>query len=491
MNQDTYDVVVIGAGPGGYVAAIRAAQLGLSVAIVEREHLGGVCLNWGCIPTKALLQSAELMHMMEHSQTFGVQADNITHDVGVMVARSRSISQKLSGGIAHLLKKNKVVHVQGHGEIKAKNAPLPTKFKAPGQSPADHPHTIKVTHEGVERDIFGRHVILATGARARVLPDLDLKNLPDYVWAAREAMTPTHTPKSMIIIGSGAIGIEFASFYRALGVDVSVVEMSDRVVPAEDAEISKHAQKAFEKRGIRFYTSHALTSIKASKMGVTATLNNLKNDEKVVLEAEKILLAMGIVPNTQGLGLEHTAIATTKGHIDVNAYCETDEPGIFALGDVIHGPWLAHKASHEGIMVAEKIAGLTVKPLDKNAIPGCTYSAPQIASIGLSEESARAAARESGDDIKVGTFAFAGNGKALAMGAEDGLVKLIFSKKTGEFLGAHMIGEGVTELIHSLALCKTLEATEESIMHTIFPHPTLSEMLHEAALSADKRAIHM
>lgn len=484
MKNSVYDVVIIGAGPGGYVSAIRCAQLGLNVAVVERAHLGGVCLNWGCIPTKALLHSAELMHMLEHSEDIGVSVSGVTANLSKMVERSRAVSQKLSKGVQHLLKKNKVTHIVGHGAIKqAKKA-------------STDPFTLTVTHEGAQQDVHARHVILATGARARVISGIErdpkTDAYPPYVWTAKEAMIPTQTPKSLVIIGSGAIGIEFASFYRSLGVDVSVVEMSDRILPVEDADISAHAQKAFEKRGIRFYTSHALDGIAASKTGATVTIKSVKDaSHTVTLEAEKVLLAIGIVPNTENLGLQHTKIQQIKGHIDVDAVNETHEKGIYAIGDVVHGPWLAHKASHEGILVAEKIKGHAVKPIDRTAIPGCTYSAPQIASIGLSEENARAQAKTTGDDIKVGVFPFMGNGKALAMGAEDGLIKLIFSRKTGELLGAHMVGEGVTELIHSMALCKTLEATEESIMHTIFPHPTLSEMLHEAALASDKRAIHI
>lgn len=464
--MEKFDVIIIGGGPAGYVSAIRCAQLKLKTALVEREHLGGVCLNWGCIPTKALLRSAEIKHHMDHGDLYGVHAKEITVDLAAMVKRSRDVSSKLSGGIHHLLKKNKVTHITGHGALKGST-------------------TVCVTNDGKKTDYQAKNIILATGARARILPHLPES---DHIWTAKQAMTPNALPKSLLIIGSGAIGIEFASFYRTLGVDVTVVEMTERILPAEDAEISNLAQKSFEKQGMHFHLSTMLERVDVAKTGIKGTFT--KNGKSLVLEAEKILLAIGIQGNTENLGLETTKIQLDRTQIKVDGYCRTDEPNIFAIGDVVGAPWLAHKGSHEGIIVAEKIAGLSPKPLKRENIPGCTYSLPQIASIGLTEEKAKDYATSKGDALKIGRFPFMANGKALAMGENDGLIKLLFSQKTGELLGAHMIGAEVTELVHSLALCKAMEGTEEDIMHTIFPHPTLSEMLHEASLASEGRSIH-
>lgn len=467
VSMEQFDVIIIGGGPAGYVSAIRCAQLNMKTALVEREHLGGVCLNWGCIPTKALLRSAEIKYHVDHGAVYGVHAKDVTVDLEAMVKRSRDISRTLSGGIQHLLKKNKVTHITGHATLKG-------------------PTTVCVTKDQKNTDYQAKNIILATGARARMLP-----NLPEseHIWTAKQAMTPIALPTSLLIIGSGAIGIEFASFYRTLGVEVTVVEMSDRILPSEDAEISHLAQKSFEKQGIHFHLSTTLEKIDITKTGIKGTFT--KNGKPLTLEAEKTLLAIGIVGNTENLGLDTTKIQRDRTQIKVDDYCQTDEPNIFAIGDVVGAPWLAHKGSHEGIIVAEKIAGLSPKPLKRDNIPGCTYSLPQIASIGLTEEKAKDYAASQDDKVKIGRFPFMANGKALAMGENDGLIKLLFSQKTGELLGAHMIGAEVTELVHSLALCKAMEGTEEDIIHTIFPHPTLSEMLHEAALAAEERGIHL
>jgi len=462
----TFDLVVIGGGPGGYVAAIRAAQLKLKVALVEKEHLGGVCLNWGCIPTKALLRSAEVKHLMEHANLYGLNAGKIETDLSAVVKRSRDISAQLAGGIKHLLKKNGVTHLEGHGRLEGSSK-------------------VVVEKDGKKEVVSAKNIILATGARSRTIPGIDVG---EHIWVAKQAMVPNELPKSLLIIGSGAIGIEFASFYRTFGVQVTVVEMLDRILPQEDGEISKLALDAFKKQGMDFHLSTSLEKVESNKNGVKATLK--KDGKAFEMNADKMILAIGIVGNTENIGLESTKIQLDRTQIKVDEYCRTAEPNVFAIGDVVGAPWLAHKASHEGIMVAEIVAGKKVKPMKRENIPGCTYSTPHVASIGLSEEKAKEWAKANGDEIKVGRFPFMANGKALALGEKDGLVKLIFAKKTGELLGAHMIGAEVTELVHSLALCKTLEATEEDIMHTIFPHPTLSEMLHEAALASEGRAIH-
>lgn len=459
-----FDVVVIGAGPGGYVAAIRAAQLGLKTAVIERQHLGGICLNWGCIPTKALLKCSEVNHLLHNLDQFGFSADNIKFDFTKIIQRSRDVASKLSSGIAHLLKKNKVEVIMGEGKILGKGS-------------------IQVTIDGKANNISTKNIVIATGARARVIPGFE----PDsnFVWTYKEAMTPKELPKSLIVVGSGAIGVEFASFYRNMGVEVTLVEMFERILPAEDAEIAEIAHKAFIKQGMQIHTSSQITKITKGKTDLTAVL--LCNGKEQNIKAEKILMAVGVVANTENLGLDKTKVKLEKFLIEVNQYCETAEPGIYAIGDVISGPWLAHKASHEGILVAEKIAGKKTHSINKLNIPGCTYSMPQIASIGLTEKQAK----DKGLKIKVGKFPFMANGKAIALGETDGLIKTIFDEKTGELLGAHMIGAEVTEMIQGFAIHKAMEGTEEDLINTIFAHPTLSEMMHESVLSAYNRAIHI
>lgn len=462
-----YDVVVVGGGPGGYVAAIRASQLGLKVALVEKEHLGGVCLNWGCIPTKALLKTSELKHQIEHAADFGLKVGKVDFDIKKVVERSRNISGQLAGGIKHLLKKNKVTVYDGHASL-AGSGKVSVKDSA-----------------GKAQTVEGTHIILATGARAREIPAAGMEADGKLIWTARHAMVPESMPKSLVIVGSGAIGIEFASFYRLMGAEVTVVEMVDRILPAEDPEISKMAQKSFEKQGIKFMLNATVDSVTKSKTNVTAKVKVGSKTEEV--KADRMILAIGIIGNTEGLGLEKTKVKVEKGQIKINEWCQTDEPGVYAIGDVAGAPWLAHKASHEGIICIEKIAGVKdVHPMDVNNIPGCTYSMPQVASIGLTEEQAKKA----GYQLKVGRFPYQGNGKALAMGEAEGLIKTIFDTKTGELLGAHMIGAEVTELIQGYGVAKSLETTEAELMHTIFPHPTLSEMMHESVLDAYGRAIH-
>ncbi len=457
-----FDIVVIGAGPGGYVAAIRASQLGKRVAIVEREHLGGVCLNWGCIPTKALLRSAEVLNLINHASEFGIEVGSVKADLSKMVERSRKIAAQLATGIKGLLAKHKVTVFVG--EASFANATT-LKIKA------DLPVTL-----------MAQNIIIATGARARMLPGVE-----DHprIWTAKQAMTPKFTPKSLLVIGSGAIGIEFASFYRTLGVEVTVVEMQPTILQNEDVEISALAQKQFEKHGIKFHLS-ATSALIAHKNHVEAVVSK---DGKVIaqLKVDAVIIAIGIVGNTENLGLNHTKVEIEKGQILINQWCETAERGVYAIGDVAGAPWLAHKASFEATLVVEHLAGVqNLQPLNKNNIPGCTYSHPQIASLGLSEAKAIA----QGYTLKVGRFPYRANGKAIAQGEIDGLVKTIFDAKTGELLGAHMIGAEVTELIQGFAIGKTLETTEAELMQTIFPHPTLSEMMHEATLDAYGQAIH-
>ncbi len=467
----TFDAVIIGAGPGGYVAAIRAAQLGLKVALVEEKHLGGVCLNWGCIPTKALLRTSELYHTISHADEFGINVGKVSFDFEKVIARSRAVSKQLAQGVQHLLKKNKVTVINGRGQLAGKTA--------------GGLHAIDVSQSGkVESTIASKNVVIATGARARILPGLEPDG--DVIWTAKEAMVPKKMPKSLLVIGSGAIGIEFASFYNALGCKVTIVEVQDRILPVEDAEISKFAHKAFEKQGMTFLTSTTVEKLEVVKKSVKATIKTSKGTSEQTFD--NAIVAVGILGNTESLGLESTKVEVERNQIHINKWCQTHEQGIYAIGDVAGAPWLAHKASHEGVMVAEKIAGLsTAHPVNKKAVPGCTYSHPQIASIGLTE----AKALEEGYDIKVGRFPFIGNGKAIALGETDGMMKTIFDAKTGAFLGAHLVGTEVTEMIQGFVIALTLEATEAELMQTIFPHPTLSEMMHESTLDAYDQAIHM
>lgn len=464
-----FDVIIIGGGPGGYVAAIRAAQLGMKVAVVEREHLGGICLNWGCIPTKALLHTAELYQQMTRASTFGVRAEGVSFDITAMVRRSRKIALRLNKGISHLLKKNKVSVFDGHGQLTGSTA---------------RGHNIIITSEGKEvGNLTAQHVILATGARARGLKELE----PDgnLVWTYKEAMVPKVLPKSLLVVGSGAIGIEFASFYCDLGVDVTVVEILPRILPIEDEEISAFALKAFKSQGMVLHTGASVTNVRKGVDTLTVTIN--AGDRKDELTVERAILAVGITGNVERLGLDCTNVRVDKGHVLVNEWGQTNEKGIYAIGDVAGAPWLAHKASHEGVLSVEHIADIRgIHPLDVGLIPGCTYCRPQIASVGLAET----AAREKGYQLRVGRFPFAGNGKAVALGETEGLVKTVFDAETGILLGAHMVGAGVTELIQGYVTAMTLKTTEADLIRTIFPHPTISETMHEAVLDAYGRAIH-
>ena len=465
MSDSSFDLIVLGGGPGGYVAAIRAAQLGLKTALVEREHLGGICLNWGCIPTKALLRTAEVAHLIRHAGDFGLTVSGFGIDLPKIVARSRKVAAQLSGGVKHLLKKNKVTVFDGQGKLNGSGK-------------------LVVEKDGKKvADLTGKHIILATGARARALPGLE----PDgkLVWTYKEAMVPTEMPKSLLVVGSGAIGIEFASFYRSLGVEVTVVEVVDRILPVEDAEIAAFAHKSFEKQGMKIITGASVKSLKKSANSVTATIESGGKSQEITID--RVILAIGIVGNVENIGLEGTKVKVEKTHVVIDEYCRTGEPGVYAIGDLAGPPWLAHKASHEGVICVEKIAGVKdVHPLAVTNIPGCTYCAPQIASVGLTE----AAAKSKGYEVKVGRFPFIGNGKAIALGEPEGLVKTVFDAKTGELLGAHMVGAEVTELIQGYTIAKTMETTEAELIHTIFPHPTLSEMMHESVLAAYGRAIH-
>lgn len=465
MADKSFDVVVIGAGPGGYVAAIRASQLGLKVAIIEREHLGGICLNWGCIPTKAMLRSAEVYHLMHRAKEFGLSADNVSYDLDAVVKRSRGIAHQLSSGIGHLMKKNKIPVFMG-------TATVPTKGKVS-----------VTTDKGVE-ELTAKNIILATGARARELPGLEADS--DRVWAYKDALVPKHMPKKLLVIGSGAIGIEFASFYNTLGADTTVVEVMDRILPVEDEEISAFAKKSFEKQGMKILQKAIVKQLDRGKTSVTAHIEVGGKVEKH--EFDTVISAVGIVGNTEGLGLEALGVTVDRTHVVTDEFCRTGVEGVFAIGDIAGAPWLAHKASHEGSMVAELIAGKNkVHPIKPGSIAGCTYCHPQVASVGMTE----AKAKEAGYKIKVGRFPFIGNGKAIALGEAEGMVKTIFDEKTGELLGAHMIGAEVTELIQGYVIGQKLETTEEDLMETIFPHPTLSEMMHESVLDAYGRVIHM
>jgi dihydrolipoamide dehydrogenase len=462
--MESFDIAVIGGGPGGYVAAIRAAQLGMKTALIEREHLGGICLNWGCIPTKALLRTSEINHLLHRVEEFGFNIQGISFDIKKVVARSRSVANQLSAGIKHLLKKNKVTVFEGHGKILSKGK-------------------LSITKDKQITEIAVKNTIIATGAKARSLPDFAADG--KLIWSYKEAMVPDFMPKSILVVGSGAIGIEFASFYRNMGAEVIIVEAQNRILLAEDEEIAQFAHKNFEKQGIKIFTGAQLGKFTKNKNNVTVSFSQAAQKQEITVD--RVIMAVGIVANTENIGLENTKIKLDRGHIITNCYLETDETGIFALGDVTGAPWLAHKASHEAIICVEKIAGYgNPSPLKKENIPGCTYCMPQIASIGLTESKAK----EAGYEIKVGRFPFIGNGKAIAMGEPEGLVKTIFDAKTGELLGAHMIGAEVTEMIQGFAITKTLEGTELDLMHTIFPHPTLSEMMHESVLSAYNKAIH-
>jgi len=463
MTTTHYDIAVIGGGPGGYVAAIRAAQLGLNAVVVEREHLGGICLNWGCIPTKALLHAAELRHSIDEMKSFGITVGEVTVDVPALVKRSRKVAARLSSGVTHLLKKNKIPVIEATATIGKKLKNGREVLLSDGTS------------------ISAGHVIIATGARARSLPGI----VPDgtAILTYREAMVPQDMPKSLIIVGSGAIGAEFASFYNDMGVEVTLIEALDRILPVEDAEVSAFVAKSFEKRGMKIMTKVKLQSVVAGPDGVTATLAG--GDEE--LKAERMILAVGITGNVEDLGVDGTAVKIDRGHIVTDGFGATDEPGIYAIADVTGPPWLAHKASHEGIICVEKIVGVgDGHAIADGAVPGCTYCRPQVASVGMTE----AAAKKAGHKIKVGQFPFAGNGKAIALGDDAGFVKTIFDAATGELLGAHMVGPEVTELIQGFAIARSLEATEAELMTTIFPHPTLSEAMHESVLDAYDRAIH-
>ena len=464
MADSNFDVIVIGAGPGGYVTAIRAAQLGLKTAVVEREHLGGICLNWGCIPTKALLRSAEVYRNMHHAKDYGLSCEKPSFDLDAVVQRSRGVSKQLSGGVGHLLKKNKVTVINGEA-----------KFDGPK----------KIVVEGKDKGTYtAKNYIIATGARARALPGLEADG--KVVWEYKKAMTPDKMPKSLVVVGSGAIGIEFASFYHTMGTDVTVVEIMPQIMPVEDKEVAGLAQKMLTKDGMKILTEAKVSNLKRNADNVVVTVET-KDGKKQELTVDRVISAVGVIGNTEGLGLETTKVKVERNVIDTDEYSATAEPGIYAIGDVAGPPMLAHKAEHEGVVCVEKIAGVKgVHPIDPRKIPGCTYCHPQVASVGLTE----AKAKEAGYEVKVGKFPFIGNGKAVALGEAEGLVKTVFDAKTGELLGAHMVGAEVTELIQGFVVAMGLETTEEDLMHTIFPHPTLSEMMHESVLDAYGRAIH-
>ncbi len=478
--MSAYDVLIIGGGPGGYVAAIRAAQLGFKTAVVEREHLGGICLNWGCIPTKALLRSAEIFHYINHASNYGINlSGKASVDVGAVVKRSRGVSGQLNGGVGFLLKKNKVDVIWGEAEI---TKPGEVKVSAPKKAARapQHPVPKGVLPVGTYQ---AKNIIVATGARPRVLPGIE----PDgkLIWTYFEAMVPNEMPKSLIIMGSGAIGIEFASFYRTMGAEVTVVEVLPQILPVEDAEIAALARKRFEAQGIKILSGTKVTKVEKSANSVTAHVEDDKGG-KSAITAERLISAVGVVGNVENLGLEAVGVKMERGCVTTDGLCRTNVPGIYAIGDVAGPPMLAHKAEHEGVLCVEAIKGLKVHPIDKGRIPGCTYCHPQIASVGLTE----AKAKDAGFELKVGRFPFAGNGKAIALGEPDGMIKTVFDAKTGQLLGAHMIGAEVTELIQGYVTAMTLETTEHELAHTIYPHPTLSEMLHESALDAYGHAIH-
>ena len=463
MADQQFDLVVLGGGPGGYVAAIRAAQLGMKTALVEQEHLGGICLNWGCIPTKALLRSSEINHLLHNLDEFGFAADNIRFDLAKVVKRSRAVAKQLASGVGHLLKKNKVAVFDGQGKLAG-----PNTVSVEGKTAA----TLKAPH-----------IILATGARARQLPGLETDG--KLIWSYKDAMVPPSMPKRLLVVGSGAIGIEFASFFRNMGAEVTVVEVLDRILAVEDTDISAFARKAFEKQGMRILTSAKLGDVKKAEDSVTVSVEAGGKTEQITVD--RVISAVGIVGNLENLGLEGTKVRVEKTHVLIDEFCRTGEPGVYAIGDLAGAPWLAHKASHEGVVCVEKIAGVPdVHPIDWTNIPGCTYCRPQIASVGLTE----ARAKETGHEVRIGRFPFIGNGKAIAMGEPEGMVKVVFDRQTGALLGAHMIGAEVTEMIQGYAIARTLETTEVELMHTVFPHPTVSETMHEAVLDAYGRVIH-
>ena len=463
---DNFDLVVLGSGPGGYVAAIRASQLGLKTAIVERELLGGICLNWGCIPTKALLRSAEIYHYMQHAKDYGLVAEKISADLDAVVKRSRGVAKQLNQGITHLMKKNKIAVYMGSGALDGKG-----KLTVTGE-------------DGKKTELTAKNIIVATGARARDLPFAKADG--KRIWTYRTAMTPPEMPTKLLVIGSGAIGVEFASFYNDMGAEVTIVEMLDRVVPVEDKDISAHLEKAFKKQGMTIHTSTGVEKLDVSASGVKASIKD-KDGKVSTQEFSHVIVAIGIVPNTENIGLEALGVKTDRGHIVTDASCKTNVDGLYAIGDVTAPPWLAHKASHEGVIAVEAIAGKHPHAMDPKNIPGCTYCHPQIASVGLTE----AKAKEAGYEVKVGNFPFIGNGKAIALGEAEGFVKTVFDAKTGELLGAHMIGAEVTEMIQGYTIGKTGELTEAELMETVFPHPTISESMHESVLSAYGRALHI
>lgn len=460
-----YDLIVLGSGPGGYVAAIRAAQLGLKVAIVERENLGGICLNWGCIPTKALLRSAEIYHYMQHAGDYGLTAANISADIDAVVKRSRGVAKQLNQGVTHLMKKNKITVHMGDGKLTAANK-------------------LTVTKDGKSEALTAKNIILATGARARDLPFAPADG--KRIWTYRHAMVPPEMPKKLLVIGSGAIGIEFASFYNDMGAEVTVVEMLDRIVPVEDADVSTFLEKALTKQGMTIMTGAGVQELKATAAGVSAKIKG-KDGKIIACEFTHCIVAIGIVPNTENIGLEALGVEMDRGFLKTDPMCRTNVPGLWAIGDITAPPWLAHKASHEGVIAAEAIAGGHPHAMDPKNIPGCTYCHPQVASVGLTE----AKAKEAGYDVKVGNFPFLGNGKAIALGEAEGFIKTVFDAKTGELLGAHMVGAEVTELIQGYTIGKTAELVEADFMHTVFPHPTLSEMMHESVLGAYGKMLHM
>ena len=476
---ETYDVLIIGAGPGGYVTAIRAAQLGFRTAVVDREHLGGICLNWGCIPTKALLRSAEIYHYMQHAGDYGLTAEKVGFDTAAIVKRSRGVSGRLNGGVGMLLKKNKVDVIWGEAAIDAAargNQPGRVTVRDTKRAPA--PKGALGTGS-----YTAKHIVVATGARPRAIPGIE----PDkrQVWTYYEAMVPETMPKSLLVMGSGAIGIEFASFYRTMGAEVTVVELLPQILPVEDPEIAGIARKRFEKQGIKILTGARVAKIAKAADGVTATIET-GDGKSTEITAEKLISAVGVVGNIEGIGLEKLGVTIDRGIVATDGLGRTNVPGIYAIGDVAGPPMLAHKAEHEGVACIEAIKGLPVHAMDKAKIPGCTYCQPQIASVGLTE----AKAREQGFEVKVGRFPFAGNGKAIALGEPDGLIKTVFDARTGQLLGAHMVGAEVTELIQGYVVAMNLETTEEDLMHTVFPHPTLSEMMHESVLDAYGKVIH-